>query len=136
MSKEASNRIELRRKTVSNEESVSDAQKISRATSIVINEPALELIHKPSLTKRIKQNDAREGINTCYNALFSEKLQIKSLIRSQSLKINAIQLASALLANAQLQTANLPALIFLASDARLLTAANGEGLPTDDPQNH
>ena len=49
---------------------------------------------------------------------------------------DAIQLASALLANAQLQTANLPALIFLASDARLLTAANGEGLPIDDPQNH
>ena len=41
-----------------------------------------------------------------------------------------------LLANAQLQTANLPALIFLASDARLLTAANSEGLQTDDPKNH
>jgi predicted nucleic acid-binding protein len=49
---------------------------------------------------------------------------------------DAIQLASALLANAQLQSANLPALIFLASDARLLTAANGEGLQTDNPQNH
>lgn len=49
---------------------------------------------------------------------------------------DAVQLASALLANAQLQSAKLPALIFLASDARLLTAANGEGLQTDDPQNH
>ena len=49
---------------------------------------------------------------------------------------DAIQLASALLANAQLQSANLPELIFLASDARLLTAANGEGLQSDDPQNH
>ncbi len=49
---------------------------------------------------------------------------------------DAIQLASALLANAGLQSANLPALIFLASDARLLTAANSEGLQTDDPQNH
>lgn len=49
---------------------------------------------------------------------------------------DAIQLASALLANTQLQSAKLPVLIFLASDARLLTAANNEGLQTDDPQNH
>ncbi len=49
---------------------------------------------------------------------------------------DAIQLASALLANTQLQSANLPALILLASDAHLLTAANSEGLQTDDPQNH
>ncbi len=49
---------------------------------------------------------------------------------------DAIQLASALLANAQLQSVEFPALIFLASDARLLTAAQSEGLPTDDPQNH
>jgi predicted nucleic acid-binding protein len=49
---------------------------------------------------------------------------------------DAIQLASALLAKSGLQSANLPALIFLASDARLLTAATSEGLQTDDPQNH
>jgi len=48
---------------------------------------------------------------------------------------DAIQLASALLANAQLQTANLPALIFLASSTPSLTA-NSKGLQTDDPQNH
>src|SRR4028118_310831 len=49
---------------------------------------------------------------------------------------DAIQLASALLANAQLQSAKLLALIFLASDTRLLNAAQSEGLQTDDPQNH
>ncbi|CAN5807579.1 type II toxin-antitoxin system VapC family toxin [soil metagenome] len=49
---------------------------------------------------------------------------------------DAIQLASALLANTELQSANLPALTFLASDARRLTAANSESLQTDDPQNH
>ena len=49
---------------------------------------------------------------------------------------DAIQLASALLVNAQLQSAQLPALIFLASDVRLLSAATDEGLQTDDPQNH
>jgi uncharacterized protein len=49
---------------------------------------------------------------------------------------DAIQLASALLANAQLQSAKLPSLIFLASDARLLNAAQSEGLQTDNPLNH
>ncbi len=64
------------------------------------------------------------------------------LLKSQRLLENyplragdAIQLASALLANAQLQTAQLPSLIFLASDVRLLSAAKDEGLQTDDPPN-
>jgi predicted nucleic acid-binding protein len=64
-------------------------------------------------------------------------LEAQRLLEAHPLRAgDAIQLASALLANVQLQSANLPALIFLASDARLLTAAGGEGLQTDDPQNH
>ena len=64
-------------------------------------------------------------------------LEANRLLETHPLRAgDAIQLASALLANAQLQSANLPALIFLASDARLLKAATNEGLPTDDPQNH
>lgn len=64
-------------------------------------------------------------------------IESKRLLETHPLRAgDAIQLASALLANAQLQSAKLPALIFLASDARLLTAANVEGLQTDDPQNH
>ena len=64
-------------------------------------------------------------------------LEANRLLETHPLRAgDAIQLASALLANAQLQSANLPALIFLASDARLLKAATKEGLPTDDPQNH
>ncbi len=64
-------------------------------------------------------------------------LEAQRLLETHPLRAgDAIQLASALLANTQLQSANLPALIFLASDARLLTAANSEGLQTDDPQNH
>ena len=64
-------------------------------------------------------------------------LESQRLLETHPLRAgDAIQLASALLANAQLQSANLPALIFLASDARLLTAATNEGLLTDDPQNH
>ncbi|MDQ6788447.1 MAG: type II toxin-antitoxin system VapC family toxin [Acidobacteriota bacterium] len=64
-------------------------------------------------------------------------LEAQRLLENHPLRAgDAIQLASALLANAGLQSANLPALIFLASDARLLTAATSEGLQTDDPQNH
>ncbi len=64
-------------------------------------------------------------------------LEAQRLLETHLLRAgDAIQLASALLANAGLQSANLPALIFLASDARLLTAATSEGLQTDDPQNH
>ncbi len=64
-------------------------------------------------------------------------LEAQRLLETHPLRAgDALQLASALLANAQLQSANLPALIFLASDAHLLTAANSEGLQTDDPQNH
>ena len=64
-------------------------------------------------------------------------LESQRLLENYPLRAgDAIQLASALLANAQLQTAKLPTLIFLASDVRLLSAAKGEGLQTDDPQNH
>ncbi len=64
-------------------------------------------------------------------------LEAQRLLETHPLRAgDAIQLASALLANAGLQSANLPALIFLASDTRLLTAANSEGLQTDVPQNH
>ncbi|HEV8160489.1 MAG TPA: type II toxin-antitoxin system VapC family toxin [Pyrinomonadaceae bacterium] len=64
-------------------------------------------------------------------------LEAQRLLETYPLRAgDAVQLASATLANAGLQSANLPALVFLGSDARLLTAANGEGLLTDDPQNH
>jgi predicted nucleic acid-binding protein len=59
-------------------------------------------------------------------------LEAQRLLETHPLRAgDAIQLASALLANDGLQSANLPALIFLVSDARLLTAANSEGLHAD-----
>lgn len=64
-------------------------------------------------------------------------LEAQRLLENYPLRAgDAIQLASALLADAQLQSAKLPALIFLDSDARLLNTAQSEGLQTDDPQNH
>jgi hypothetical protein len=45
-----------------------------------------------------------------------------------------IQLASAILANEILAQANFPELTFLASDQKLLDAANAENLQTDNPQ--
>lgn len=49
---------------------------------------------------------------------------------------DAVQLASAVLTQHALQTASLPPLTFLAADNRLLTAAQAEGLQTDDPNAH
>lgn len=47
---------------------------------------------------------------------------------------DAIQLASALLADEVLKQANFPELTFLVSDQRLLDAANAENLLSDNPQ--
>lgn len=49
---------------------------------------------------------------------------------------DAVHLASALEANTALLAAQQPPLIFLAADVRLITAAQAEGLPTDDPNMH
>ena len=49
---------------------------------------------------------------------------------------DAIQLASALQANAPLVAAGLPPLTFLSADDRLLLAAHAEGLPIDNPLQH
>jgi len=63
--------------------------------------------------------------------------QSRLLLERHSLRAyDAIQLASALLANATLQAAGFTPLIFLAADARLLSAAQAEGLLTDNPNAH
>ncbi len=49
---------------------------------------------------------------------------------------DSIQLASALLTNENLKQANFSELIFLASDQKLLDAANGENRQNDNPQSH
>jgi hypothetical protein len=49
---------------------------------------------------------------------------------------DAIQLASALTSNDTLQAAGLPPLTFIAADNNLLTAAQAEGLATDNPNDH
>ncbi len=49
---------------------------------------------------------------------------------------DAVQLASALVANRALQAANLAPLSFLSSDNRLNTAATAEGLAVDNPNAH
>ncbi|MBI2942279.1 MAG: type II toxin-antitoxin system VapC family toxin [Chloroflexi bacterium] len=49
---------------------------------------------------------------------------------------DAVQLASALATRDALQSAGLAAPIFLAADERLLSAAQAEGLATDDPREH
>lgn len=49
---------------------------------------------------------------------------------------DAVHLASALEANQLLSVAGQPPLTFLAADARLLAAAQAEGLAIDDPNNY
>ena len=46
---------------------------------------------------------------------------------------DAVQLATALAADEALTVADLSQLIFVAADGDLLTAANAEGLTTEDP---
>ena len=61
----------------------------------------------------------------------------RELLEKYSLRASdSIQLASALLTNENLKHAKFLELSFLASDQKLLDAANGENLQNDNPQNH
>ncbi len=61
----------------------------------------------------------------------------RSLLERHSLRAyDAVQLASALIAQDTLLSAGLPPLTFLAADDRLLVAAQAEGLATDNPNAH
>jgi hypothetical protein len=61
----------------------------------------------------------------------------KQLLERHPLRAyDAVQLASALVVNDELQTIGLPALIFLSADDRLLSAAQAEGLATNNPNQH
>ena len=64
-------------------------------------------------------------------------VQAQQLLERHPLRAyDAVQLASALVANAPLVDAGLAALTFLSADGRLLAAANAEGLSTDNPNMH
>jgi uncharacterized protein len=64
-------------------------------------------------------------------------LESKRLLETYPLRAgDAVQLASAVISQNILSAKSLSALIFLASDVRLLNAANGEGLFAEDPQNY
>jgi uncharacterized protein len=59
----------------------------------------------------------------------------KELLEKYPLRTgDAIQLASALLTNENLKQKKFPELIFLASDQKLIDAANAENLQNDNPQ--
>lgn len=63
--------------------------------------------------------------------------QAQRLLENYPLRAaDAIQLASAVVADNRLRAAKVSPLIFLASDARLLAAATGENLLSDNPLNH
>ena len=61
----------------------------------------------------------------------------RRLLEHHPLRANdAVQLASALLANRSLVEAGLSPLLFLCADSRLLDAARAEGLAGDNPNHH
>jgi uncharacterized protein len=61
----------------------------------------------------------------------------KQLLESHPLRAyDAVQLASALLAQDALRVAGVTALNFLAADEQLLIAAQAEGMATDNPNHH
>jgi uncharacterized protein len=63
--------------------------------------------------------------------------QTKSLLEHHQLRAyDAVQLASALLAQDVLRSAGLPPLILLSADDRLNAAASAEGLAVDNPNDH
>lgn len=60
-----------------------------------------------------------------------------SLTQNHKLRgYDAVQLATALVANEALTAVGLPGLTFIAADRDLLTAANAEGLDAEDPNRH
>lgn len=64
-------------------------------------------------------------------------IQTRVLLERHPLRTyDALHLAAALAVNQQALSVQLPALTFLAADARLLAAAQAEGLTTDDPNSH
>jgi len=63
--------------------------------------------------------------------------QAVSLTQNHKLRgYDAVQLATALVANEALITAGLPGLTFVAADHDLLTAANAEGLDAENPNRY
>jgi predicted nucleic acid-binding protein len=61
----------------------------------------------------------------------------EDLLERQPLRAaDALQLASALAVHTRLIANNLPGLIFVSADQRLLSAATAEGLPSDNPDLH
>ncbi len=84
--------------------------------------------------------DFEDYCQTQYQIIeITEKVTEKSreLLEKYSLRASdSIQLASAILTNENLKQANFSELFFLASDQKLIDAANGENLQNDNPQNH
>ena len=61
----------------------------------------------------------------------------RQLLEQHPLRANdAVQLASALMANRSLTVAGLTALVFMSADDRLNEAATAEGLVVENPNNH
>jgi uncharacterized protein len=94
-----------------------------------------------SLSKTDYQNVSQDFESFCFGEYQIIEItqevteKAKELLEKYPLRTgDAIQLASALLTNENLKQKKFPELIFLASDQRLIDAANAENLQNDNPQ--
>ena len=123
----------------------------SSGNTIIIAEISIVEVYS-ALNRRVRETSLdRTGyarVITDFEALCVSEYQLielttpiishtRDLLERYPLRANdALQLVSALTANAALIAAGLPALTFLSADNRLLNAAQTEGLATDNPNIH
>lgn len=116
---------------------------VASITSVEVLSAVWRLVRDTTLTAQDGTNI--QGLLNRYLGQYALVIQLdapiitraQTLIQHHSLRAaDAIQLASALDAQAQLSAAHQPSLVFVAADQRLLTAASAEGLITDNPLLH
>ena len=95
----------------------------------------------------LSQQDRDNAVKLLLQHCNSEYLMIpvnttildQALVLTQNYRLrgyDAVQLATALVINAQLVAASLSPLTFVAADTDLLSASSAEGLQTENPNNH
>jgi uncharacterized protein len=94
----------------------------------------------PARLARLARTLVKEHSNSQYRIIILDDEIIEraeNLTDSYPLRAaDAIQLACAIYADVRVKAATADPLIFLSADTRLLTAANAEGLLTDNPNAH
>lgn len=116
---------------------------ISRITTVEVPAGLARRKREASISDLLFQ-DALTAFRRAYHLQY-QLIEVDSTISEMAQELvvhhplrsyDAVQLASAIIANRSLLTARLPSLIFLSADRRLLDVAQLEGLLVDDPNFH